>query len=83
MSSSADAANNDAVLATAYNRFYDKESDGVEYAYDDNGNLISDINRGMSMAYNCLSLPDTISIANNGTITFCYDANAAKKISYL
>ncbi|MBQ8421752.1 MAG: hypothetical protein IJX11_05775 [Bacteroidales bacterium] len=51
----------------------------MEYAYDDNGNLISDINRGMSMAYNCLSLPDTISIANNGTITFCYDANAAKK----
>ena len=50
----------------------------TDYMYDNNGNLISDVNKGITnITYNYLNLPETI-IFTNGTITFLYDANGNK-----
>lgn len=62
-----------------YNRFSDNGSMECDYVYDGNGNMITDANRGMSLTYNCLSLPEIISVSGQGTILNCYDALGAKK----
>ena len=62
-----------------YNRFSDNGSVECDYVYDANGNMIADANRGMSLTYNCLALPETISVSGQGTISNCYDALGAKK----
>ncbi|MCO6498202.1 MAG: hypothetical protein J5I50_11140 [Chitinophagaceae bacterium] len=56
----------------------------TDYAYDDNGNLISDANKKISsISYNYLNLPSVTTVAGTGTVTFTYDAagNKLKKVT--
>ncbi|MEM1338968.1 MAG: DUF6443 domain-containing protein [Bacteroidota bacterium] len=53
----------------------------TEYTYDQNGNLTSDANKGITaIAYNHLNLPTKITVtgSNAGTIDYVYDASGAK-----
>ena len=53
-----------------------------DYAYDVNGNMLSDTNKGITaIAYNHLDLPTKVTINGNGnvgTIDYIYDATGAK-----
>ena len=52
------------------------------YTYDDNGNMISDPNKGLTISYNYLNLPETITMPSGdghiGVIQFVYDAMGQK-----
>lgn len=51
----------------------------IHYTYDANGNLRSDINKGIdSIRYNYLNLPTDIFFTGNRKIQFVYDASGAK-----
>ena len=55
------------------------EPDSADMRYDDNGNLIYDADRGISViSYNILNLPDTIQFANGNQIVNLYDAAGQK-----
>ena len=48
-------------------------------SYDNNGNLKSDLNKGISnITYNCLNLPLSMTFSNGSTIAYTYDANGRK-----
>ncbi|WP_300601843.1 DUF6443 domain-containing protein [Niabella sp.] len=50
-----------------------------DYAYDANGNLIMDLNKGVSSTtYNLLNLPEQIVVAGKGSISYLYDAAGNK-----
>lgn len=50
-----------------------------DYAYDYNGNLISDLNKNISsIGYNHLNLPKLVTVSGKGTITYIYDAGGNK-----
>jgi RHS repeat-associated protein len=50
-----------------------------DYAYDDNGNLIKDLNKGFTgITYNNLNLPKVITKDANNCITYFYDAAGNK-----
>lgn len=50
-----------------------------EYFYDDNGNLIKDLNKKISnIAYNTLNLPRRIDFENGNSISYLYSANGTK-----
>jgi hypothetical protein len=50
-----------------------------DYSYDANGNITTDLNKGISsIVYNDLNLPRVISIPGKGTITYLYDATGTK-----
>lgn len=50
-----------------------------EYKYDDNGNLITDRNKGIqSITYNYLNLPEVIDFGGNNKIQWKYSASGAK-----
>ncbi len=53
-----------------------------EYAYDANGNMTIDQNKGITgITYNHLNLPETVAISNSegtGNISYIYDATGAK-----
>jgi RHS repeat-associated protein len=54
-------------------------SSSAEYAYDANGNLFSDQNKGITgIAYNHLNLPSLISFGEKGTMEFVYSAAGTK-----
>lgn len=55
--------------------FKDGSDLGVEYTYDDNGNLIADENKGMSITYNYLNKPAKINVNGKGNISYMYDAS--------
>jgi len=58
--------------------FVDGADQNTEYAYDANGNMISDANKGItSIAYNHLNLPTNVAVGN-GNILYIYDANGTK-----
>ncbi|MBQ0738836.1 hypothetical protein J9332_31420, partial [Aquimarina celericrescens] len=63
--------------------FKDGTNTNDDFAYDDNGNMIVDQNKGISsITYNHLNLPETVSISNSegtGTISYIYDATGAKQ----
>jgi RHS repeat-associated protein len=51
----------------------------VDYAYDGDGNLKFDNNKGIdSIAYNYLSLPVYVHMKGKGTIIYTYDANGTR-----
>ncbi len=61
--------------------FLDGNTVGDDYAYDANGNMISDANKGIaSITYNHLNLPVTLTWtgSNAATIDYVYDANGTK-----
>ncbi|MEL5896078.1 DUF6443 domain-containing protein [Bacteroides sp. GD17] len=71
----------DAVTATAYNsgfEFKDKVKQAGEYAYDANGNLTKDLNKGITgIQYNVLNLPSVVTFGD-GSITYTYAADGTK-----
>ncbi len=51
----------------------------VDYAFDANGNMVSDSNKGIDLIeYNYLDLPTKITFANGDNITYLYDAMGTK-----
>ncbi|GAB3909961.1 DUF6443 domain-containing protein [Mucilaginibacter boryungensis] len=52
------------------------------YAYDNNGNMVTDNSKGLTVTYNLLNLPQTNTLAS-GTINYTYDAigNKLRKVS--
>ena len=62
--------------------FKDGTNTDNDFAYDTNGNMISDQNKGITgITYNHLNLPKTVTINNtehNGNISYIYDATGAK-----
>ena len=72
----------DAVSTAAYNNGFEFK-DGVkqanEYAYDANGNLTKDLNKGISnIEYNFLNLPGKVTFTDGSTITYVYAADGTK-----
>lgn len=58
--------------------FIDGVDQTTEYTYDDNGNMITDANKGItSITYNHLNLPLTVTLSG-GNITYIYDATGVK-----
>ncbi|MBC9930403.1 RHS repeat-associated core domain-containing protein [Chitinophaga qingshengii] len=52
---------------------------GDDYNYDEMGNLVQDLNKGIaSIAYNHLNLPTVITIEGKGIIRYQYDATGNK-----
>ena len=52
----------------------------AEYTYDANGNLTSDINKGIiSISYNTLNLPVAINRTNSIRVVYLYDATGTKR----
>ncbi|WP_158829403.1 DUF6443 domain-containing protein [Mucilaginibacter lacusdianchii] len=64
---------------------YKAGSLGYTYDYDLNGNLWHDYSKGLEVKYNLLNLPQTNSLAGQGTISYTYDATGRKlrKVSTL
>jgi RHS repeat-associated protein len=51
----------------------------IDYTYDQNGNMITDYNKGISpITYNHLNLPQKIHIKSKGDIIYTYDAGGNK-----
>ncbi|MBL7709155.1 MAG: hypothetical protein JNJ86_08775 [Chitinophagaceae bacterium] len=51
----------------------------TDYSYDVNGNMVLDNNKAISsIVYNHLNLPQTITVAGKGTISYTYDAAGGK-----
>ena len=73
---------NDAATVSAYNagfEFKDGAKLSVEYVYDTNGNLIKDLNKGISsIQYNVLNLPSSITFSDGSTITYTYSMDGSK-----
>ena len=72
----------DAVSTAAYgtnSAFVNGASAAGEYAYDINGNLTKDLNKGIAdIQYNVLNLPSTVSFSDGSTITYTYGADGTK-----
>ncbi|WP_455612810.1 RHS repeat domain-containing protein [Bacteroides congonensis] len=59
--------------------FKDGANEDIEYFYDNNGNLIQDLNKKITdIQYNCLNLPDRIEFGDGNSISYLYDANGTK-----
>ena len=72
----------DTVSTAAYGTntaFVNGASAAGEYAYDANGNLTKDLNKGITdIQYNVLNLPSTVSFSDGSTITYTYGADGTK-----
>ena len=72
----------DAVTVSAYNNgfeFKNGASAANEYAYDANGNLTKDSNKGITLIqYNVLNLPGSITFSDGSSITYTYAADGTK-----
>jgi RHS repeat-associated protein len=60
-----------------------KTTSAADYTYDDNGNLLKDLNKEIGsstpgITYNHLNLPASIWVKGKGTITYYYDATGNK-----
>jgi len=61
--------------------FKDVNTNENDYLYDVNGNLTSDVNKGIipnGITYNHLNLPINIDFGSQGSITYIYDATGNK-----
>lgn len=72
----------DAVNTSAYNggfEFKDGVKQANEYAYDNNGNLTKDLNKGITeIQYNCLNLPNKVVFSDGSTVAYTYAADGTK-----
>ena len=70
------------MTASVYNggfEFKDGVKQANEYAYDANGNLTKDLNKGITnISYNCLNLPSVVTFSDGSTITYTYAADGTK-----
>jgi RHS repeat-associated protein len=61
-----------------------KTTSATDYTYDNNGNLLKDLNKDISnggndgIVYNFLNLPQTIYVDGKGSINYVYDASGRK-----
>ena len=56
-------------------QYHDNNTSGNDFAYDLNGNMLHDKDRGIAtIRYNLLNLPDTIQFTNGNQIVHRYDA---------
>ena len=64
-------------------QFLDKNKEGDDYIYDDNGNMIEDKNKKIKIAYNYLNLPQVITFEDGPddqrAIVIVYDATGKKQ----
>ncbi|MDW3193956.1 MAG: DUF6443 domain-containing protein [Cytophagales bacterium] len=59
--------------------FLDGNTSGDDYAYDANGNMIQDLNKGITeIRYNHLNLPELVIKSNGDQIAYTYDAAGTK-----
>ncbi|MEM7548391.1 MAG: fibronectin type III domain-containing protein [Bacteroidota bacterium] len=59
--------------------FKDGNTSGDDYAYDDNGNMVQDLNKGItSIEYNYLNLPEIVTFNDGKAIKYTYDAAGTK-----
>ena len=72
----------DTVTISAYNNgfeFKDAVKQANEYAYDANGNLTKDLNKGIfNIEYNFLNLPSKVTFSDGSTIEYVYAADGTK-----
>ena len=72
----------DSSTAPAYGvntSFVNGTSAAGEYAYDANGNLTKDLNKGITrITYNVLNLPNVVTFSDGSTITYTYAADGTK-----
>jgi len=59
--------------------FKDGTNSGYDYDYDANGNLTTDYNKGLTISYNYLNLPSSVSNTSK-SIDYTYDATGRKLI---
>lgn len=59
--------------------FVDGNLTSVDYQYDNNGNMVVDLNKNIGLIqYNHLNLPQIIKVNNQGLIEYTYDATGNK-----
>jgi len=59
--------------------FKDLNTTGNDYAYDQNGNMTKDLNKNIgNITYNHLDLVNTVSLPNNRSVAYSYDASGLK-----
>lgn len=62
--------------------FVDGNTAGNDYAYDSNGNMVTDKNKGLdatnAISYNHLNLPDTVTKSSGEYIRYIHDATGRK-----
>nr|WP_255578585.1 DUF6443 domain-containing protein [Chitinophaga sp. sic0106] len=74
-----ESVNDNGGTSVALGDFKNSPADGVDYAYDVNGNQTSDNNKGIThIDYNFLNLPQEITVGTKGSISYLYDASGAK-----
>ena len=71
----------DGTFAGAFD-FDDGADEDVEYEYDRNGNMVKDLNKGISLIeYNCLNLPEKVEMkhqVNSSWVSYGYDGMGRK-----
>ncbi|HEU5291914.1 MAG TPA: peptidoglycan DD-metalloendopeptidase family protein, partial [Cyclobacteriaceae bacterium] len=62
--------------------FVDGNPGTDDYTYDRNGNMLTDLNKGISatITYNFLNLPELITRGTNNTVRYIYDAGGRKLV---
>ena len=66
-------------IRMAYDFSYDGVNAAAEYAYDANGNLVSDANKGISsVTWNEIDHPQTVTFSTGSTINYYYAADGTK-----
>ena len=58
--------------------FRDGSNSGNDYTYDGNGNMISDQNKGVTLTFNQLNLPQAITKNSTNNLSITYDATGTK-----
>ena len=59
--------------------YVDGSDASVEFAYDSNGNLTADLDKGIELSYNRLNLP-VEAVCGEGAFAYRYDRNGAKLV---
>ena len=70
---------NDSATLNGINDFRDNDiHNTTEYTYDNNGNCLTDANKGTTTSYNHLHLPTKITFANGNKIEYTYAADGTR-----